>query len=34
MRGGALAPMGGAGSSGVVEADEAFIGRRKGEPNA
>jgi len=26
--------MGGAGSSGVVEADEAFIGRRKGEPNA
>ena len=32
MRSGALAPMGGAGSSGVVEADETFIGRKKGEP--
>jgi transposase-like protein len=32
MRSGALAPMGGAGTSGVVEADETFIGRKKGEP--
>lgn len=32
MRSGSLAPMGGAGSSGVVEADETFIGRRKGVP--
>ena len=32
MRSGALAPMGGAGSSGIVEADETFIGRKKGEP--
>lgn len=31
MRSGALAPMGGAGTSGVVEADETFIGRKKGE---
>jgi transposase-like protein len=30
MRSGALAPMGGAGSSGIVEADETFIGRKKG----
>ena len=30
MRAGSLAPMGGAGSSGVVEADETFIGRKKG----
>ena len=32
MRSGALAPMGGAGSTGVVEADETFIGRKKGMP--
>jgi transposase-like protein len=33
MRSGSLAPpMGGAGSSGVVEADETFIGRKKGVP--
>ena len=32
MRSGGLAPMGGAGTSGVVEADETFIGRKKGEP--
>jgi hypothetical protein len=32
MRSGGLAPMGGAGTSGVVEADETFIGRQKGEP--
>jgi transposase-like protein len=32
MRSGALAPMGGAGTSGIVEADETFIGRKKGEP--
>lgn len=30
MRTGALAPMGGAGSSGIVEADETFIGTKKG----
>lgn len=30
MRSGALAPMGGAGTSGVVEADETFIGKKKG----
>jgi transposase-like protein len=30
MRSGDLAPMGGAGGSGVVEADETFIGRKKG----
>lgn len=30
MRSGELAPMGGAGSSGIVEADETFIGRKKG----
>lgn len=30
MRSGSLAPMGGAGTSGVVEADETFIGRKKG----
>ena len=30
MRLGELAPMGGAGTSGVVEADETFIGRKKG----
>jgi transposase-like protein len=30
MRSGSLAPMGGAGSSGVVEADETFIGTKKG----
>ena len=29
---GALAQMGGVGTSGVVEADETFIGRKKGEP--
>jgi transposase-like protein len=32
MRSGALAPMGGAGSSGVVEVDETFFGRKKGVP--
>ncbi len=32
MRSGALAPMGGAGSSGIVEADETFIGQKKGMP--
>src|SRR5262245_48802297 len=32
MRSGALAPMGGAGTSGIVEADETFIGRKKDEP--
>ena len=33
MRSGSLAPpMGGAGSSGIVEADETFIGRKKGVP--
>lgn len=32
MRSGALAPMGGAGGSGIVEADETFIGRKKGMP--
>lgn len=32
MRSGELAPMGGAGGSGVVEADETFIGRKKGVP--
>lgn len=32
MRSGALAPMGGKGGSGVVEADETFIGRKKGIP--
>lgn len=32
MRSGDLAPMGGAGGSGVVEADETFIGRKKGVP--
>lgn len=32
MRSGTLAPMGGAGSSGIVEADETFIGRKKGMP--
>lgn len=32
MRSGPLAPMGGAGSSGIVEADETFIGRKKGVP--
>jgi transposase-like protein len=31
MRSGMLAPMGGTGTSGVVEADETFIGRKKGE---
>jgi transposase-like protein len=31
MRSGALAPMGGTGTSGVVEADETFVGRKKGE---
>lgn len=30
MRSGSLAPMGGAGSSGIVEADETFIGTKKG----
>lgn len=30
MRSGDLAPMGGAGGSGIVEADETFIGRKKG----
>ena len=33
MRSGALAPMGGAGSSGVVEADETFIGRKRASPS-
>jgi transposase-like protein len=32
MRSGSLAPMGGAGGSGIVEADETFIGRKKGMP--
>lgn len=32
MRSGDLAPMGGAGGSGIVEADETFIGRKKGVP--
>lgn len=32
MRSGPLAPMGGDGSSGIVEADETFIGRKKGVP--
>lgn len=32
MRSGDLAPMGGAGGSGIVEADETFIGRKKGIP--
>lgn len=32
MRSGDLAPMGGAGGSAVVEADETFIGRKKGVP--
>jgi len=32
MRSGSLAPMGGAGSTGIVEADETFIGRKKGVP--
>lgn len=32
MRSGALAPMGGAGGSGIVEADETFIGKKKGAP--
>jgi transposase-like protein len=32
MRSGGLAPMGGPGGSGIVEADETFIGRKKGEP--
>ena len=32
MRTGDLAPMGGAGGSGVVEADETFIGNKKGAP--
>lgn len=32
MRTGALAPMGGVGGSGIVEADETFIGRKKGMP--
>lgn len=32
MRSGALAPMGSAGGSGVVEADETFIGTKKGTP--
>lgn len=32
MRAGELAPMGGAGSSGIVEADETFIGNKKGAP--
>src|SRR5690606_32682660 len=30
MRAGPLAPMGGAGGSGIVEADETFIGTKKG----
>lgn len=32
MRSGDLAPMGGAGGSGIVEADETFIGQKKGIP--
>jgi len=32
MRSGNLKPMGGAGSSGVVEVDETYIGRRAGKP--
>ena len=32
MRSGDLAPMGGAGGSGIVEADETFIGKKKGVP--
>ena len=32
MRSGELAPMGGVGGSGIVEADETFIGRKKGVP--
>jgi len=32
MRTGSLAPMGGDGGSGIVEADETFIGRKKGVP--
>src|SRR5581483_2003373 len=32
MRTGPLAPMGGAGSSGVVEVDETFFGRKEGVP--
>ena len=32
MRSGSLAPMGGASGSGIVEADETFIGRKKGMP--
>lgn len=32
MRSGDLAPMGGTGGSGIVEADETFIGRKKGMP--
>lgn len=32
MRSGTLAPMGGAGGSGVIEADETFIGTKKGVP--
>lgn len=32
MRSGELAPMGGAGGSSIVEADETFIGRKKGVP--
>ena len=32
MRSGELAPMGGAGGSGIVEADETFIGRKQGVP--
>ncbi len=32
MRSGSLAPMGGPGSSGIVESDETFIGRKKGRP--
>lgn len=33
MRSGELAPMGGPGSSGVVEIDETFIGRLEGQPD-
>ena len=32
MRAGELAPIGGAGGSGIVEADETFIGNKKGAP--
>ena len=32
MRSGELVPMGGAGGSGIVEADETFVGRKKGVP--